>query len=355
MSVLLIRETSAAPRASDRLAFASASAATLLGALGLLGWMTPARWLASLSATSIPMAPSTALAFLLLGGAMALEARQRHPHLTTAVSFLVLAFSCVELTQFLAHLSPWVDALLVPAPDASFGVPTGRMSPLTAVGLLLASLGLVFLGPARAHRVAGTAGAGLAALVCLLAAVVTLGYLFGARAPLRGASHSHGSSHGTGDRVSWPGTRGTHPEKQRSPAAVRRGLGEGEDAPRVCSPLRPQSSPESSSSTRSQGYRPGLHVALSVLLSTFLLAAAAAFLARGIFNDLSRAQAERERSRGDADRLAAIVESSSDAHLREEPRWNDHRVEPRRGTHVRLHGGRSARRDGAPFSSRRRE
>ncbi len=296
VSVLLIREPSAAPRATDRLAFASASAAMLLGAAGLLGWMTSARWLTSLNGTSIPMAPSTALAFLLLGGAMTLEARRWSPRLATAVSWLVLAFSCMELAQFLAHL------------DGFLGIPTGRISPLTAAGLLLASSGLVFLGPARAHRGAGTAGAGLAALVCLLAAVVTLGDLFGT--PLR-----YG-----------------RPAIPTALAMGCLGLALAGLIPRNSAPLRPFAGASARARMllallsvasavlagellvdRVPGISPGLHVALSVLLSTFLAAVVAAYLARGIFDDLSHAQVERERSRGDADRLAAIVESTSDA------------------------------------------
>jgi PAS domain S-box-containing protein len=310
--VSLNQIASTTSRASERLAFASASAATLLGVVGLLGWITPARWLASLSATSIPMAPSTALAFLLLGGIVMLEARRRARRLTTAVSWLILVLSCVELAQVLAHRSPWFDALLVPAPDTSFGVLAGRMSPFTAVGLLLASLGLVFLGPARAHRMAGTAGTGLAALVCLLGAVVTLGYVFGE--PLL-----YG-----GQVVPMP--------LSTALATGCLGLALAGLIPGNSAPLRPFAG----ASTRARLLRTlllvatavlagefladqvprtsaGLHAALSALLSTFLLAAAASYLARGILEDVDRAQGERERSRGDADRLAAIVESSSDA------------------------------------------
>ncbi len=53
-----------------RLAFIGASAATVLGGFGLLGWITPWRELSSLIAESIPMAPTTAVTLLVLGGAI---------------------------------------------------------------------------------------------------------------------------------------------------------------------------------------------------------------------------------------------------------------------------------------------
>jgi two-component system cell cycle sensor histidine kinase/response regulator CckA len=150
---LVPRDTSTPPRASERTALACASATTFLGGLGLLGWVTPWRALASIYPGSIPMAPSTALALLLLGATLILEARRPSPRLTTAVSLLVLIFG---------------------------GVPTGRISPLTALGLLLASLSLLFIGLASGHRALGAVGGSLAFAVGLLGFVVTLGYLFGA-------------------------------------------------------------------------------------------------------------------------------------------------------------------------------
>ena len=123
----------------------------------LLGWVTPWRGLASISPASIPMAPSTALALLLLGATLILEARRRSPRLTTAVSLLVLIFACVQLADVPRGSS--ADArrtLRLPIPTRFGGVPTGRMSPLTSLGLLLASLSLLFIGlcqrPSRARR-----------------------------------------------------------------------------------------------------------------------------------------------------------------------------------------------------------
>jgi len=166
-------EVSADAVTKRRLAFVGASAATVLGAFGLLGWITPWRELSSLISGSIPMAPTTAVMLVLLGGALMLESSRRSVGRSlgslTAVSCLVTAFAAAELLTFFAALPPTLDALLVPFPDSFGNVPTGRMSPLTALGLLLAGLSLLAIRLARGRRfvAAGAAILAIAAFALL--------------------------------------------------------------------------------------------------------------------------------------------------------------------------------------------
>ena len=58
------------PSLYRRVSLSCALLAMLLGALTLVGWMTGMEALASIRRNYIPMAPSTALAFAILGGVM---------------------------------------------------------------------------------------------------------------------------------------------------------------------------------------------------------------------------------------------------------------------------------------------
>ncbi len=306
---MISRHTSPPPRVSDRMALAGASAAAFLGALGLLGWVTPWRGLASLYPGSIPLAPSSALALLLLGATLILEARRPSPLLTTTVSSLVLIFACAELVTFVAGLPSTLDALFVPVPGPFDG---GRMSPWTALGLVLASLGLLLTGLAHRHRALGAAGGSLALAVCLLGGVITLGYFFGA-----------------------PLLYGGQVVPMAFPTAVALGclgLALVGLAPRDSAPLRPFTGPSVRAKLlraflpvvpallvvealvdQVEGLNPAVDAALTALTSALVVAAVVSYAAHAVGRDLERAQAELERSRSDADRLAAIVQSSSDA------------------------------------------
>ena len=303
--LLVPRGTSTSPRVSARVALACAASTTLLAGLAFLGWGTSWRGLASIDPASIPMAPSTALLLLIFSGVLAGEARRWSLWRTTTASLLLVTVACAHLVTFLASLPPTLDAIFVPAPDMFSGVPTGRMSPLTAAGLLLASLSLLFAGLARGGRAFGAAGASLALGVCLLGAVVTLGYFFDA--PLLHGGRVVPMAFSTGLAV------------------VALGLGLIGLAPKDSAPLRPFTG----SSARAQllraflpiapaivvvellfhhvkGMSPTVDAAVTSLVSAVVAAGIVSYTARGVGREL-------ERSRLDADRLAAIVQSSSDA------------------------------------------
>jgi two-component system cell cycle sensor histidine kinase/response regulator CckA len=181
------RSSAGSSGAGGRFALICAVVATLLGAAGLIGWTTPFSRLATLTPHSIPMAPSTALLVLLLGVTLIREARRRSRRLTIAASWTSLLLSGLHLALFAAGFPPLLDAALVPSPEP-FGVYLeGRMSPWTALGLvlsslslLLVSLGLLWLGRSRRHRAFDNAGVVLASVVIVFGLVVVLGYLFDA-------------------------------------------------------------------------------------------------------------------------------------------------------------------------------
>jgi signal transduction histidine kinase/DNA-binding response OmpR family regulator len=166
-------------------AFAFGAATTALGLVGVLAWVSGLPLLASLSRSYIPMAPSTAVAFALLGSALSLHAWGRSSKfLRRGVGCgiaLVTLLSLLKLAQFFtgARLALDPEALLIRDP-AMFGqVPTARMSPITAAGFLLSGLALGLLlvsrRPGRPRDVAGA----MSSTVVLIGFTVLLGYAYG--------------------------------------------------------------------------------------------------------------------------------------------------------------------------------
>jgi PAS domain S-box-containing protein len=150
------------------------------GLLTLAGWALGWRLLTAPPPAFIPMAPTTALAFLLLGGGVlgvgSARLGARRGALIAASLVLVLA-----VLSFLARTGAmsWAPDQLFPRVRGSFGaVPLGVMSPVTAACLVVAAAGVGALALRPHARAAPTAGAlGLAAAVA--GAVVALGYLYG--------------------------------------------------------------------------------------------------------------------------------------------------------------------------------
>ena len=165
------------------LCFAAVSGLCLLV---LLSWAS-GRWqLGTMGDQYIPMAPSTAIS--LLGLAAAAWLGQSRPasvatnRIGRTVALAVLAMSLVVWARFLFGIElPLVSAVRATEPVGP--IPVGRMSPLTALAFLLASLGLLAQPAAGAGRKAlRQTVAILAVLLLFLSTGVTLSYVL--KAPL---------------------------------------------------------------------------------------------------------------------------------------------------------------------------
>ena len=163
--------------------------AALAGALpivaaiaALAGWLSGRLVLATVL-ERIPMAPSTAVLFLFYGLAVLGCARGLSDRLMRGVALLLCAgggaLSLALLLLSTSRIYVRAERLGFSAPDAIAGVPAGHMSPLTALGFLLASAALAAaVSSARRPRVAG-AGFAAAGLLTAGASVLLLVYLYG--------------------------------------------------------------------------------------------------------------------------------------------------------------------------------
>ena len=131
----------------------------------------------------LPMAPSTALAVLILSGALFSAARWPDRRLSRsgtliAVS-LVASLSLLVLVQFLTSTDTGMERALAGTTQKLGLTPVGRMSPLTALVLLLESTALaqVLRAPRRPH--AATVAAGLAGISTIISMAILAGYAYG--------------------------------------------------------------------------------------------------------------------------------------------------------------------------------
>jgi serine phosphatase RsbU (regulator of sigma subunit) len=164
------------PNIYRRVSFACALLTAILGALTLIGWMTGIEALASIRSHYIPMAPSTALAFSVLGIVMIFR---NHHRLWRSVSDFLICFVAfvagAKLFEFCSGWSLGIDEILVADPAMFGSVRKGRMSPITASNFLLISFAMFVLTRAKWRPWASRA----AASVLAIGFVVVLGYLHG--------------------------------------------------------------------------------------------------------------------------------------------------------------------------------
>ena len=152
------------------------SLAIVIGLLTFAGWISGFSILASVRAKYIPMAPSTALCFSLIGIGVALQlTRSTLRWFVSLLSAIVFTIACAKLAEFFWGINFGIDAWFVRNPGTFGAVPTGRMSPITAANFIFTAAGLLALAKTRLRRSAGIFGAVAAAV----ATVVVTGYCYG--------------------------------------------------------------------------------------------------------------------------------------------------------------------------------
>ncbi len=156
-----------------------------IGALSLLGWFTGALIITNYSHKYIPIAPSTALIFLILSGS--LLAYLHHPGRTAlgmiaAGAVVTLGICSLLIAGYLLDVRFEGEHLgLHPTPFPVGNIPEGYMSPITATTFIIAALSILclVLSSTRAHRAYRNTTACLGMIVIVAGFVVVLGYIYG--------------------------------------------------------------------------------------------------------------------------------------------------------------------------------
>ncbi len=152
-----------------------AALAVALGLMTFVGWISGLSLLASVRAKYIPMAPSTALCFSLIGLGLIVQRRGLGWRwLARFFAALVLLLAAAKLAEFFGGYRFGIDAWFVRNPEFFGAVPTGRMAPLTALTFVFSAAGLLCL-TSKADAAAGPLGA----LVTVISAIILVGYFYG--------------------------------------------------------------------------------------------------------------------------------------------------------------------------------
>lgn len=149
--------------------------------VSLIGWISGLLLLASVQPSWVPMAPVSAIVILIFSAASLLRLRVDAPVLrravlgSAAVIAIAMTFSLIDIGSGLA-ISP--DRPFLTAAQQSSSLQAGRMSPVTAIALILLALAVMLLESGQLRR--RTAGVHLALVVSVGGFIFLVGYAYGA-------------------------------------------------------------------------------------------------------------------------------------------------------------------------------
>ncbi len=167
-----------------RLALVCPALSAGIGVVALAGWTMKWPIIARIEPDSIPMAPSTAVLIILLGGSLSvhrLYPQRLISRIGSGVCVVVALLCLFILFSFFSGKMPEIEHSVFGQAGSMGRVPTGHMSPITASSILVCSLAsLLLLFPsAESKELFRHAAAYPAAFVVLTGAVIMIGYLFG--------------------------------------------------------------------------------------------------------------------------------------------------------------------------------
>lgn len=171
-------------RAGRFLILALSSSAAGIGLLALVGWVFELPLLASFGSDLIPMAPSTALLFVLYGAALFLRIRFPQKRGTYLIGMAIGSFggATALLLFFLssAAIHPQIEHLGLSPLGTVGSVPIGHMSPLTEICFVVIALSLLAALSSSAERLwRAWVAFSLACLSIIISLVLLLAYLLG--------------------------------------------------------------------------------------------------------------------------------------------------------------------------------
>jgi len=153
----------------------------IISGAALIGWFTNSAILKGIHGAFIPMAPNTAIVFLLTGASLIVigSRAERFLKITRVTIVIACILVIARMSEYLTSVELRVDHWLFHFPAEPIGLaPIGKMAFLTALTFLLLTASLfLFTWPKRwAHGI----GHGLSIVVAFVGTAFCLGYLYGA-------------------------------------------------------------------------------------------------------------------------------------------------------------------------------
>jgi hypothetical protein len=150
-----------------------------LGMIAMVGWVLNWRILSSIRLQYIPMAPNTALLFILTGGVLFIRPvwSMNKFIYKSALLFVLLSIviASISLFEFLTGIDFGINNLLFHTTETLGAVPIGHMSPITAFNFILVSVALLLL-MRQVKKIAAILGS----VVVVIGGIVLIGYWYGA-------------------------------------------------------------------------------------------------------------------------------------------------------------------------------
>jgi len=116
-----------------------------ISAIALTGLLAGILSFAAFNENFIPMAPGTAISFMLISfAAFNLLVKNKHTILFRVVLIIVLAFNAVVLIDNLLNYPMEIERIFGTSPELFKDIPIGRMSPATCILILISILSLLF-------------------------------------------------------------------------------------------------------------------------------------------------------------------------------------------------------------------
>jgi len=159
-----------------------AAVPVVLGCLTLIAWVMERLFLASFNPAYIPMAPNTALSFILLSAALCIAACSVSWKNRVAGSMLaaVLVVAAVRLFELWAGVEVGIDRLFISAVNGSLGgIPIGQMAFVTAVSFIFSAVAIAFSIKEPNKSISIWVPVAFAGFVFSVSAMILLGYLYG--------------------------------------------------------------------------------------------------------------------------------------------------------------------------------
>lgn len=169
----------------DSIASICVLATVSISFLVIVGWIVGLRFITSISPRFIPMAPSTAVLFLILSCTLFIFHKKIDSilarSLISVLSITVFLAAMIILLEFFGVIRADIEKIFVRGPKLFQGLYEGRMSSITALSFLSLSLCLFISGLCRQKpRILSIFVQCCIMLVFLSASIILLSYIYGA-------------------------------------------------------------------------------------------------------------------------------------------------------------------------------
>lgn len=157
--------------------------AAVLGALAIVGWLMGWDVLTGIRTDYIPMAPNTALSFIILGISFCVLVTEKKQglKLSKVGAAIVFVLSLIRFAEFSVNINLNVDQWIFKIPGEKLGlIPVGRMALPTAINFLFASAALFLASYLKKNWIAGSVERLLTGATTLIGLAFSLGYIYGA-------------------------------------------------------------------------------------------------------------------------------------------------------------------------------